>query len=88
MDFNEVDRGEFTGVGIYVAISLDVVKKKVEASKGANGKGGEDGKGSSGDIEAEWKQTLIKKDGSLPIIPNMSLMKDILGDKQIKKQKT
>jgi hypothetical protein len=79
---------EFTGVGIYVAISLDVVKKKVEASKGANGDAREDGKGVIGDLESEWKQTLIKKDGSLPIIPNVSLMKDILGDKQIAKKKT
>ena len=79
---------EFTGVGIYMAVSLDVVKKKVEASKGANGDAGKDGQGNMGNIEKEWKQTLIKKDGSLPIIPNISLMKDILGDKQIKKKKT
>lgn len=88
MDFNEVDRGEFTGVGIYVAISLDVVKKKVEASKGANGKGGKNEEMPMGNIEAEWKQTIVKKDGSLPIIPNVSLMKDIFGDKQIVKKKT
>jgi len=60
----------------------------VEASKGANGKGGKNGWIPAGDLEAEWKSTLIKKDGSLPIIPNVSLMKDIFGDKQIVKKKT
>ena len=34
------------------------------------------------------KYPYLLKDGSLPIIPNISLMKDILGDKQIKKKKT
>ena len=79
---------EFTGVGIYVAIAVDVVKKKVEATKDANGDAGENGQGSIANVETEWKQTIVKKDGSLPIVPNVSLMKDIFGDKQIKKKKT
>ena len=75
-------------MGIYVAISVDVVKKKAEATKGAKRKGGKNENATTGNLEAEWKQTIVKKDGSLPIIPNVSLMKDIFGKKQIAKKKT
>ena len=77
---------EFTGVGIYLAISLDVVKKKAEAIKGAKRKGGKNENTTTGNLESEWK--LIRQDGFLPIIPNVSLMKDIFGEKQIAKKKT
>lgn len=86
---NEISYGgdiEFTGVGIYVAIALDVVKKKVEATQGMNPNSGKDAQGGMGNPEIEWKHTIIKKDGSLPIIPNVSLMKDIFGEKKIEKK--